>query len=101
MTQITGTACKIMTHKKEKHSRAKARVETTVVVGEAPRGTSPAYPIAGYVVTKTCWSIQVREDLSGWPTPGVASNPPASAPMSPGMGHFLPFVGEKVNEQLC
>lgn len=101
MTQITGRACKIMTHEKEKHSWAEARVETTVVVREAPCGTSSAYPIAGYVVTKTCWSVQVREDLSGWPTPEVASNPPASAPMSPGMRHFLPFGREKVNEQLC
>lgn len=77
MTQITETACKIMTHKKEKHSRAEARVETAVVVGETPRGTSPAYPIAGYVVTKTCWSVQVKEGLSGWSTPGVTFQSPS------------------------
>lgn len=70
---MTRTACKITAHEKEKHSQAEAREETAVVVGRhtvAPRGTSPAYPTAGYVVTKTCWSVQVKEGLSGWSIQG-------------------------------
>lgn len=89
VAQITGTACKIMTHEKGQNSQAKAREETTVVVGEAPCGTQPCPCCCwrcGHQAYRHAREFKFKKALQGRPTPRVDFPNPDSPGHSPSMG---------------